>query len=165
MNTRENKREENRREVEDYNSTNIIHAGAQRCTDRSSFFPPPFFVFFYSLADRRLRGSAARLRLCYEIGLKAKCSFSLFPSLARFPRRTFLFTIRLVASTRTVQPVQLALLSRPNPVSTWTVVIIVGLVSLVPPIFLVEREITIVPDSISRSCFILVAITLHRVKL
>lgn len=77
------------------------------------FFSSPFFVFFYSLADRRLRGSAARLRLCYEIDLKAKCSFSLFLSLARFSRRAFLFTIRSVNSYRSART-YLALLSRPQ---------------------------------------------------
>lgn len=55
--TRGNKREEKRREVEDCNSTNVIHAGTRghNGADRSSFSPlPPFFVIFYSLADRRL---------------------------------------------------------------------------------------------------------------
>lgn len=106
--TRRDKREEKRREVEDYDSTNVIHAGAQqRC--KSIFFllslslssasvPPPVLSSSFSTpsptADSALcRG--ARLRLCYEIDLKAKCSFSPFLSLAR----AFLFTFQAVAST------------------------------------------------------------------
>jgi len=42
-------------------STNVRHADAQRCTDRDPFFLLFFFIFFYSLANRRLRGSAALL--------------------------------------------------------------------------------------------------------
>jgi len=116
----------------------------QRCTERSSIFSSPSPVFFYSLADRRLGGSAARLRLCYEIGLKAKCSF-LSVSVARSASVSLRHSTRSQRQLRSTRAPSLAFevqsrVTRDGRYSRRAL-------CPVPPIFLLEREITIVPTA------------------